>query len=60
MQEGILCNTDPGSGLRLKLKGERLKKSFMENSVLRSVIFVDEVSTEQNFLQCFKSVSGRK
>lgn len=34
--------------VRIKLQRERLKFS-MENSVLRTVIFVSEISTEHNF-----------
>ena len=43
-----------------KFQGERLMKGCMENSVLRTIIFVNEISTEQNVVQCFKSMSGRK
>lgn len=32
----------------------------MENSILRAIIFVKEIGTERNLLQCFKSISGKK
>lgn len=44
----------------LSYTGRSLRRGSVENSILRAIIFVKEIGTECNLLQCFKSISGKK